>query len=94
MVRCSSVCYLPRSSLHSVHFGQLLRCAHKRIVNIMKVYIERNSVQVKLIPLRKNIDFIDVGNLVGNFRERRVYEIGLIAMRDVSSPFISAAMVL
>ena len=51
-------------------------------------------MQVKLIPLRKNIDFIEVGNLVGNFRERRVYEIGLIAMRDVSLPFISAAMVL
>ena len=32
MVRCSSVCYL------TVRFGQLYRCAHKRIVNIMKVY--------------------------------------------------------
>ena len=70
MVRCSSVCYPPRSSLHSVRFGQLLRCAHKRIVNIMKVYIERKNMQVKLIPLHKNIDFVDVGNLeVGNFRE-------------------------
>ena len=27
-----------RSSVHSVRFGQLLRCAHKRIVDIMKVY--------------------------------------------------------
>ena len=35
-----------RSSLHSVRFGQLLRCAHKRIVNIMKVYIERKNMQV------------------------------------------------
>ena len=32
-----------RSSLHSVRFGQLLRCSHKRIVNIIKVYIERNK---------------------------------------------------
>ena len=95
MERCSSVCYPPRSSLHSVRFGQLLRCARKRIVNIMKVYIERNTLQVKLIPLRKNIDIIDIGNLeIGNFRERRVYEIGLIAIRDVSPPFFSAAMVL
>ena len=25
------------------YLGQLSRCAHKRIVNIMKVYIERNN---------------------------------------------------
>ena len=37
-----------RSSPHSVRFGQLLRCAHKRIVNIMKVYIEGNNIQVEL----------------------------------------------
>ena len=30
-------------------FGQLLRCAHKRIVNIMKVYIERNNMHVELM---------------------------------------------
>ena len=48
--RCScGVCYLPRSSLHSVRFGQQLRCAHKRIVNIMKVYMERKNVQLELI---------------------------------------------
>ena len=34
-----------RSSLHSVRFGQLLvtLCARQRIVNVMKVYIERNN---------------------------------------------------
>ena len=48
------------SLLHSVRFGQMLRCAHKRIVNIMKVYIERNNIQVELIRFRKNIDFIHV----------------------------------
>ena len=42
-----------RSSLHSVRFGQLLRCVHKRIVNIMKVYIERKNMQVELIRFRK-----------------------------------------
>ena len=33
---CVCVC---QTSLHLVRFGQLLRCAGKRIVNIMKVYI-------------------------------------------------------
>ena len=42
-VRCESV----RFSLHLVRFGQLLHCADKRIVNIMKVYIERKIVQVE-----------------------------------------------
>ena len=42
------------SSLHSVRFGQLLCCAHP-IVDIMKVYIERNSMHVDLIRLRKQI---------------------------------------
>ena len=55
----------------------------------MKVYIERKNMQVQLIPFRKNIDFIDFGNLeVGNLPS---YETGLIAIRDVSPPF-SAAM--
>ena len=82
---CSSVC-CPRF----IQFA-LASCysAHKRIVDIMKVYIEMKNMQVELIPFRKNIDFIDVGNLeVGNLR---VYEIELIAIRDVSPPF-SAAM--
>ena len=36
-------------------FGHRLRCAHNRIVNILKVYIERKNMQVQLIPFRKNI---------------------------------------
>ena len=36
------------------YFGQLLYTAHKRIVNIMKVYINRNNIQVELIRFRKN----------------------------------------
>ena len=52
---CVPMCI--RSSLHSVRFGHLLRCAHKRIVNIMKVYIERKNIglQVELIRFRKKI---------------------------------------
>ena len=51
-----------RSSLRSVRFHQLLRCAHKHIVNIMKVYIEMNIIQVEIIRLRKNSEFIAFGN--------------------------------
>ena len=81
-----------RSSFHSVRFGQLLRCAHKRIVNIMKVYIERKNMQVQYHSV-KSIDFIDVGNFeVGNFRDRRVYAFGLIVIRDMSPPLFCAAM--
>ena len=41
------------SSLDSIRFGQILRCAHKRIVNIMKVYMERKNRQLELIRFRK-----------------------------------------
>ena len=44
------VCQL-RASFTS--FGQLLRCAHKRIV--MKVYIERYNMQVELIRFSQKI---------------------------------------
>ena len=42
-----------RCSPHSVRFGKLLSCAHKRIVNTMKVYMERKNMQVELILFRK-----------------------------------------
>ena len=45
---CVFVCQL-RASFTS--FRQLLRCAHERIVNIMKEYIEfeGNNMQVELV---------------------------------------------
>ena len=47
-----------KSSIHSVRFLKLLRCAHKRIVNIMKVYIEGKNIQVELIRFcKKNVGF-------------------------------------
>ena len=49
-----------RSSLHSARFGQLLCCAYIRIVNIMKVYIERKNMQVELILFRKKYRHIHV----------------------------------
>ena len=44
------------------YFGKVLRCPHKRIVAITKVYIARNNIHVELIRFRKNSDFIDIGN--------------------------------
>ena len=42
-----------------VRFGQLLCNADIRIVNIMKVYMERNNLQLELIRYSKsNVDFI------------------------------------
>ena len=49
-----------RASVTSLR--QLLHCAHNRIVNIMKVYIERNNMQVELMRFSENIVsiYIDV----------------------------------
>ena len=81
------MCVCIRFSLYLVRFGQLLRCAHKRIVNIMKVCIERNNIQVELIRFRKKIvTFIAVGNFeVGIYFATDV----LIAIRDESPLFCS-----
>ena len=55
---CVFVCWL-RHSFTS--FGHMLRCAHKCIVNIMKLYIERINMQVEIIRFpKKNIAFIHV----------------------------------
>ena len=44
------LCLFVSPSLTLVHFGQLLRYADKRIVNIpvLKVYMERDNLQVEL----------------------------------------------
>ena len=54
----------------------------------MKVYIERNNIQVELIRFRKKIAILLPLETLKweNFCDRRVYEIGLIAIRDVSPP--------
>ena len=51
----TDVCLFVSPSLSLGRFGQLLRYADKRIVNIMKVCIERNNLQVELIRRRKFI---------------------------------------
>ena len=47
-------------SIHSVRIGQLLCCAHQRIVNIMKLYIESNNIQVELIRFHNKYRLIQV----------------------------------
>ena len=66
--------------------ARLIDCSHKCIVNIMKVYIERNSIQVELIRFRKNSDFIiDFGNFeVGiYFGDRRSHCCTLRVVTDL-----------
>ena len=46
-------------ALHLLILGSCYT-AHTCIVNIMKVYIKRNNIQVELIRFRKNSDFVDV----------------------------------
>ena len=36
------------------YFGEVLRCPHKRIVTITKVYIATNNIHVEIIRFRKN----------------------------------------
>ena len=47
------VCLFVSSSLCLVRFCQLLRYTDNRIVNMMKVYIKRNNLQVELIRYSK-----------------------------------------
>ena len=43
------------------NFGDLLRCPHKRIVTITKVYIATNNIHVEIIRFRKkNSGFNDI----------------------------------
>ena len=37
-----------------IYFGEVLRCPHKRIVTITKVYIARNNIHMEIIRFRKN----------------------------------------
>ena len=54
---CMFVCQSVVSPTHPLvrRFGQILRYADKRIVNIMKVYIVRNNLQVEFIRFRKKM---------------------------------------
>ena len=36
------------------YFGEVLRCPHKRIVTITKVYIARNNIHVEIIRFHTN----------------------------------------
>ena len=50
----------------------------------MKLYSDRNNIQVELIRLRKNIDFIAVETFqVG----QQFMKLGSLSIREVSPPF-------
>ena len=73
---CVDVCvFYSQLRASFTYFGDMLRCPHKRIVTITKVYIARNNIQVELIRFRKNSDFIDIGNFEVEtyFRDRRAH---------------------
>ena len=81
---CSGFCYLP------IHFGQLFRCAHKRIVNFMKVYIQRNNMQVELIRFRKKCRLYSRLRL----RIERLYVYSIFARWQHASPHCSKVNIL
>ena len=58
---CADGWVLVSYALHLLILGSCYT-AHKLIVNIVKVYIERNNIQVELIRFCKNSDFVDVWN--------------------------------
>ena len=68
-------------------FGQLLHSARKRIVNIMKVYMESNNMQVEFIRLR-NIDLIDAGNFEMGIYFRKVVPSADSALFRYCSPHL------
>ena len=52
---CLFVCLFVGGSYASLtYFGDLLRCPHKRIVTLTKVYIATNNIRVEIIRFRKN----------------------------------------
>ena len=52
--RPAGVCLCHRAASFT-YFGEVLRCPHKRIVTITKVYIARNNIHVGLMRFRKKI---------------------------------------
>ena len=57
------------------YFGEVLRCPHKRIVTIKKVYIARNNIHLELIRFRKNGELLTLETLK--------WELGRIVLRLV-----------
>ena len=47
------VCLCHRAASFT-YFGEVLRCPHKRIVTITKVYIARNTIHVEIIRFHTN----------------------------------------
>ena len=87
---CVCVCGFVVSATHLIYFGDLLRCAHKRIVTIMKLYIARNNIQAELIRFRKTLaTLLPFGNLKCTWKYTFATDV-LIAIRDESPLFYRA----
>ena len=52
-VHVAGVCLCHRAASFT-YFGEGLRCPHKRIVTITKVYIARNTIHVEIIRFHTN----------------------------------------
>ena len=52
--RCGLFCSLFVRAASFTYFGEVLRCPHKRIVTITKVYIARNAIHVEIIRFHTN----------------------------------------
>ena len=57
MIACLEVCQILAS--FNLFWGSCY-AVHINALSIIKVYIERNNMQVELIRVRKNIDFCEV----------------------------------
>ncbi len=64
-----------------IQFALASCCAHKRIVNIMKVYIERNNMHVELIRFRKQY------RLSSRLRLERRYKISPLDSKHFNYPW-------
>ena len=71
------------------YFGDLLRCPHKRIVTITKVYIATNNIHVKIKRFRKNSGF----NEILKFQVEKSFATNVIILTSVESPLVYRAPV-
>ena len=52
--RPAAFVYLCHRAASFTYFGEVLRCPHKRIVIITKVYIARNNIHMEIIRFNTN----------------------------------------
>ena len=65
-----------RSSLHLVRLGQLLCCAHKRIVNICVHRKEEHASSIDMIPYKKDRIYSRLLLRTEKFNATRMFTLG------------------